>query len=364
MAVSKLHEVLETGVQVGASDVHIREGSPVMLRVDKQLQEIADFVPSRDYLDQVLKEICTARDLAAYSEHGDADFAHYEDDVGRFRVNLHRQRSLIAMTLRHIKAKVPNLAQLGLPEVVLRIAEAERGIILVAGTTGSGKSTTMACMLEHMNENLSRHVITIEDPIEFHFVDKSSFFEQREVGMDTSSFDSALIHALRQDPDVIVVGEMRNRHSFDTALTAADTGHLVLSTLHTSNAPQSVQRILDFYQEEERNQVRQALATNLQAIICQRLIPRASGKGVAPALEIMINAPIVRKLLEENKLDKLHQAIAASSNDGMTTFDQCLLKMVNEGQITEEMALQKSTNREMLKMNLKGIFLSGNAILG
>ena len=271
---------------------------------------------------------------------------------------------MMALTFRHIKAKLPNFTDLGLPEVIQKIAADERGIILVTGTTGSGKSTTLAAMLEYMNCNFGRHVITVEDPIEYHYEDKYCVFEQREVGPDTSSFDSALIHALRQDPDVIVVGEMRNRDSFDTALTAADTGHMVMSTLHTSNAPQSIQRILDFYEEEERKQVRLSLASCLHAIISQRLVPKVGG-GRAPALEIMINTPVVRKLLEEDKLDKLASAIEAGEHDGMMSFNQCLLKLVNDSIITEETALDNATNPEQLQMNLKGIFLTtGSAILG
>jgi len=365
MAQTKFHDLLAAGVEAGASDWHIREDSTVVLRVDGELREIEGFIPDKEFLTAAVEEIATEKDLQTYDEHGDADFAHSEDDVGRFRVNLHRQRNLMALTLRHIKSKVPDLAKLGLPAVLQTVASKERGIVLVTGTTGSGKSTTLACMLEYMNTHFARHIITIEDPVEFSFTDRTSVFEQREVGMDTSSFQSALIHALRQDPDVVVVGEMRSRNSFDTALTAADTGHMVMSTLHTSNASQTIQRILDFYPDEERDQVRIALSVNLQAIICQRLLPKAIGKGVAPALEIMLNTPSVRKLLEENKLDKLPLAIESSTNDGMQTFDQCFLKLVNDGIITEDMALEKATNPEKLRMNLQGIFLSsGSSILG
>ncbi len=365
MAISNLREILQVGVEAGASDWHIRQDSTVVLRVSGELTEVEGFVPDYAFLSESLKQMCTERDLANYEEHGDSDFAHSEDDVGRFRVNLHRQRGLIALTFRHIKAQVPNFNNLGLPPVLQDIAAYERGIILVTGTTGSGKSTTLAAMLEYMNSTFGRHIITIEDPIEYHFEDRSCVFEQREVGPDTSSFDSALIHALRQDPDVIVVGEMRHRHSFDTALTAADTGHLVMSTLHTSNASQSIQRILDFYEEEERKNIRMALASNLVAIVSQRLVPKASGSGVAPANEVMIRTAIIRKLLEEDKLDKLPMAIEGGEHEGMMSFNQCLLKLVNAGTITEELALEKATNPEQLQMNLRGIFLNtSGSILG
>ncbi len=361
---SKLRAILETGVQAGASDWHIREGSPVALRVDAQLVEISDFMVETDFLHSAVKEMTHEKDRKKYEEAGDADFAHYEDEIGRFRVNLHRQRGLMALTLRHIKDKVPDLEKLGLPKIVQTIAATERGIILVTGTTGSGKSTTLACMLEYMNQNIPRHIITIEDPIEYNFEDKKCIFEQREVGLDCITFASALHGALRQDPDVICVGEMRTRDSFDMALTAAQTGHLVMSTAHTSNAGQTVQRILDLYPADERKQVRLSLSSCLSAIVCQRLMPRAVGKGVVPGLEILINSPVVRKLLEEDKLDKLAAAIEASTSDGMMSFNQCLLGLVNEGLITEEVALERATNPEALRMNLKGIFLSGGGIIG
>jgi len=365
MPQSKFQAILEAGVEGGASDWHIREDSTVALRIDAGLVEIADFVPDKEFISAAVDEIIDERGKKTFDETGDADFAHQEDGVGRFRVNLHRQRGKMALTFRHIKDKVPDYKGLGLPEILLKIASEERGIVLVTGTTGSGKSTTMACMLEFMNDNFARHIITIEDPIEYHFEDRSCIFEQREVGIDTISFNSALIHALRQDPDVIMVGEMRHRDGFDTALTAADTGHMVMSTMHTSNASQTIQRIFDFYGHDERDQIRQSLATNLAAIICQRLMPRAVGRGVVPALEIMINTGTIRKLLEQDKLDKLPQAIEASRNEGMQSFNQCLLDLCNEGLITEDLALEKATNPEMLRMNLNGIFLgTDNAILG
>ncbi|HAR66306.1 MAG TPA: twitching motility protein [Lentisphaeria bacterium] len=363
MGRSTFGPILETGIEAGASDWHIRENSTVILRVDAQLVEISDFTVTPQFLDQALSEVVTERDMNKYIETGDADFAWSEDDVGRFRVNFHRQRGLRSLTFRHVKDKVPNLGALGLPPVLLDLAESERGIILVTGTTGSGKSTSMACMLQHMNAKFARHIITIEDPIEYIFEDSRSVFEQREVGLDCITFDSALVAALRQDPDVIVVGEMRRRESFDAALTAADTGHMVMSTLHTSNAAQSIQRILDFYPNEERREILMALANNLRAIVCQRLMPRAIGKGVVPALEVMINTGLIKKLLEEDRVNTLMQAIEASAGDGMMSFNQCLMGLVDEGKITEEVALSAATNPEALKMNLRGIFLGNDSVI-
>lgn len=361
---TKLRAILETGVQARASDWHIRENHTVVLRVDAQLVEVADFVPDRKFLQEVMAEICDERATKAFNETGDADLAHQEEGVGRFRVNVHKQRNLISLSMRHVKDQVPDVHALGLPDIILKVAEMPRGIVLITGTTGSGKSTTLACMLEHLNQTRAEHVITIEDPIEYTFKDVNCIFEQREVGIDTQSFLKGLISALRQDPNTIVVGEMRDRVSFDTALMAADTGHMVLTTLHTTNSPQTIQRILDFYPHEERQQIRMALATNLAAICCQRLMPRAVGKGVIPGLEVLINTPLVRKLVYEGQLEKLPNAIEAGQGEGMMSFNQCMLGLVNRGLITEETALEHASNPEALKMNLKGIFLSDGGIIG
>jgi twitching motility protein PilT len=357
MVTSLFHDILSLGVNEGASDWHIRENRPVGLRVNGTLVEI-DFVPDTEFLHKAVAQIVKPLLMDAYERTGDADFAFEEEGVGRFRANLHRQRGMMSLSLRHVKSKVPPLEELGLPPIVHQIAQRHRGIVFVTGTTGSGKSTTLACMIEYMNAQMNRHIVSIEDPIEYSFEDKHCIIEQREVGLDTESFRSALIHVLRQDPDVIVIGEMRNRETFETALTAAETGHLVLTTLHTMNAGQSIMRILDFYSQDERDAVRNSLASALQAIICQRLVPRASGKGVVPAVEILINTPIVTKLLSEDRINRLDAAINAGTEEGMMSFNHCLLELANSGTITEDAALDFSNNREALQMNLRGIFLS------
>jgi twitching motility protein PilT len=258
--------------------------------------------------------------------------------------------------MRFVKAQIPSFAELHLPDQLAKIATAERGIVLVTGATGCGKSSTLAAMLEHINLHEKCHVITLEDPIEFVFEDKNSVIEQREVGLDTLSFERALVHVMRQDPDVIMIGEMRDSQSFMAALAAADTGHLVFSTLHTTNAYSVIGRVLDFFPAHERDQLRRQIATNLQAVICQRLVPAIQG-GVVPAVEIMINTPMVRKLIEENRLDKLSAAVETGTEDGMQTFNQALYKLVKAKMITEEEALAKATNPDALRMNFRGIFL-------
>jgi twitching motility protein PilT len=292
------------------------------------------------------------------------DFSYFEPGTGRFRTNLFQQRGSFAFAMRFVKTTVPSFRELGLLEVIHKIAEAPRGITLVAGSTGSGKSTTLAAMLEHINANFKKHIVTMEDPIEFVFEDNQSVIEQREVGLDTQSFSHALKHVLRQDPDIIMIGEMRDSTSFMAAMSAADTGHLVLSTLHTTNAAQSIGRILDFFKAEEREQVRRQLAGTMQAVICQRMIGTIAG-GMTPALEILINTSTVKKLIEENRLDKLPAAIETGTEDGMLTFNQALFQLVKDGKVSQKEALAKASNPQALEMNFKGIFLDeGRRILG
>jgi twitching motility protein PilT len=365
MANTLLHNVLEKAVSSEASDVHIKERSPVAYRIDGEMVS-SDFIPDLEILERFMSQVSSPDQVELFRKTGDLDISHHEDDVGRFRVNIHRQRNMLCMNFRYVKNKIMTFEQLGLPNVLRKVSEAARGIVILTGTTGSGKSTTLAAMLEYVNTKFHRHIITIEDPIEYEFEDRLAFFEQREVGIDTISFASALKHSLRQDPDIIMVGEMRDRSSFEAALQAADTGHLVMSTLHASNATQTLNRILDFFEESEQDSIREALALNLVAVISQRLVPKAIGNGRAPAIEIMLNTPMVYKLIHDNRLEKLPAAVAAGKNDGMVTFNQCLYELVNEGTITEEDALEASDNPEALKMNFKGIFLSAgdNQIIG
>jgi len=237
-----------------------------------------------------------------------------------------------------------------------QIAEAPRGIVLVSGATGCGKSTSLAAMIEHINESSKKHVITLEDPIEYVFEDNQSVIEQREIGLDTASFTMGLKHILRQDPDIIMIGEMRDGISVTAAINSADTGHLVLSTVHTTNASQGVSRVLEFFKADEREQVRRQLAATLKAIVCQRMVPSIEG-SVIPAQEILMNTPIVRKLIEENRLDKLSAAIETGTEDGMLSFNQHLFQLVKDGKITKEAALAKASNPQALEMNFQGIFL-------
>ncbi len=286
----------------------------------------------------------------------EVDFSYLAESLGRFRVNVYQQRGQYCIAMRYVKAQIPSLQDLNLPPQLADVANETRGIVLVTGATGSGKSSTLAALIHHINETRRNHIITLEDPIEYLFDDNLSVIEQREVGLDTLSFERALSHVLRQDPDVIMIGEMRESQSFMAALTASDTGHQVLSTLHTTTAYQSVGRILDFFPSHEREQIRSQLALNLRAVICQRLVPAING-SVVPAVEIMRSTPTVRKLIQNDQLDKLSAAIETGNEDGMQTFNQSLYKLVQAKQITEENAIAHASNADALKMNLRGIFL-------
>ena len=355
--------ILQTAVQGGASDIHVKVGGPIIFRINRQLVAIEAPTPTENWIDKIVEHIVPKHAKTRLEEEREVDFSYFMPGVGRFRTNCFQQRGQFCLALRYVKTQVPSFEELGLLPVVKTLAEAPRGIVLVAGSTGSGKSTTLAAMIEHVNASGKKHIITLEDPIEYVFEDNQSVIEQREVGLDTVSFQHALKHVLRQDPDVIMIGEMRDAQSFQAAMSAADTGHLVLSTLHTTSAGLSVNRILDFFKADEREQVRRQLAGTLRAVICQRMVTTVTG-SVTPALEVMINNGTVKKLMEENRVDKLPAAIETGSDDGMLSFNQSLFNLVKEGKVTEKDALAKASNPQALEMNFKGIFLDeGRRIL-
>ncbi len=355
--------ILQTAVENGASDVHIKIGAPVVFRINRQLIAIESPLPTEEWVNNSIKNIIPAHAAKILETEREVDFSVHMDGIGRFRTNVFQQRGQFCLAMRYVKTNIPKFSELGLIDIVRRIAESPRGIVLVAGSTGCGKSTTLAAMLEHINQTQKKHVITLEDPIEYVFPDKESVIEQREVGLDSISFHNGLKNVLRQDPDIIMIGEMRDDISFSAAMSAADTGHLVLSTLHTTTAAQSITRILDFFKAEEREQIRRQLAGTLQAVICQRMVGTIAG-AMTPALEIMINTPTVRKLIEENRLDKLPAAIETGVEDGMQNFNQALFQLVQDKKVSKEEALAKATNPQALEMNFKGIFLDeGRRIL-
>jgi twitching motility protein PilT len=358
------HKILKTAMQGGASDIHIKVGTPVVFRINRELISIDCPIPTEQWLNEVVDKMTPPHMKKKLEDDREVDFSYHLPEVGRFRTNIFQQRGTWALAMRYVKNRIASFEELGLLESIKSLAESPRGIVLIAGSTGSGKSTTLAAMIEHINSNFKKHIVTLEDPIEFVFEDNQSVIEQREVGLDTSSFYGALKHVLRQDPDIIMLGEMRDAVTFTAAMSAADTGHLVFSTLHTTTAAQSITRIMDFFKADEREQIRRQLAGTLRGVVCQRMVPTIDGK-MTPALEIMTNSPVVKKMIEENRLDKLTAAVETGSDDGMITFNQCLFNLVKAGRITEKEALSKASNPQALEMNFKGIFLNeGGRIVG
>jgi twitching motility protein PilT len=351
-----LHSLLKFAVNMGASDIHVKPDHHATIRIAGELFPVQVDPPTKEQVEEIVHHMLPRHLEARLEREKEVDFSYLDGSLGRFRTNIYYQRGLPCIAIRHVRTHIPSFTELHLPTQLSKIAASERGIIIVTGTTGCGKSSTLAAMVEHINQTEKCHIITLEDPIEYMFTDRQSVVEQREVGLDTLSFERALVHVMRQDPDVIVIGEMRDSQSFMAALAAADTGHLVLTTLHTTTAYHSIGRILDFFPAHERDQMRRQLAATLQAVICQRLVPASAG-GVVPAVEIMINTPTVRKFIEDNKLDKLSAAIETGTDEGMQTFNQALFNLVKAKMITEENALAKASNPEALRMNFRGIFL-------
>ena len=356
-------KILKAAVDGGSSDIHIKQGNPIIFRINTDLITVEAPTPTSEWMDTIIEGIIPDHARERLQRDREVDFSYLEPGVGRFRTNIFQQRGTFAIAMRYVKTDIPSFEELGLLQIVRKLAEAARGIVLVCGITGSGKSTTLAAMIQHINDNFRKHIITLEDPIEYVFTDKESVVEQREIGLDTQSFGFGLKHVLRQDPDVIMVGEMRDAISFKAAIAAAETGHLVLSTMHTTDAGQSISRILDFFQPEERDQIRRQLASTIHAVICQRMVPTIAG-SVTPAMEILINNSTIKKLILDNKLEKLGNAVEGGRDDGMINFNGALFDLVKAGIVSEKDAMLKATNAQALEMNFKGIFLSeGNKIL-
>ena len=356
--------LLRHAVEARASDIHLKGGGPVVLRVDRQLRDLDWKTPTDSWLREVIGALVPAHLREPYAAGREVDFAFAVEGLGRFRTNIFQQRGEVALALRLVKEEIRSFGELNLPDTIRRISEAPRGIVIVAGAIGSGKSTTLAAMLDHVNSTKRKHIVTIEDPIEYLFADKQSVIEQREIGLDTMSFSTALRHVLRQDPDIIVIGEMRDAESAMAAMSAANIGHLVITTLHTADAMQSVQRVLEFFPVEQREYARQLFAATLRAVICQRLV-NSTDSGVLPALEILVNTISVAKAIEGGQTEKLPGIMELGTNEGMQTFDQALRAMVAANRITREEALAHAANPDLLRMSFQGVNLSeGTRILG
>lgn len=350
-----INELLDVLLKQDASDLHIKVGNHPMLRVDGKMvfqTKMPRLTPQ--LVEEVIDSMLDEHQRKAYEENWETDFAYEYDDKARFRVNVFHQRGTKAAVLRVIPTRVRTMEELQLPQVIRDFCDRPRGLILVTGPTGSGKSTTLAAMIDHINSNREEHIITIEDPVEFVHTNKKSLVNQRQVGTDTGSFSGALKSALRQDPDVVLIGEMRDLETISTAITTAETGHLVLATLHTTGAAQTVDRVIDVFPPEQQQQIRMQLSQNIQGVISQTLVPKATGRGRAAAFEIMVPTGALRNLIRDGKTFQIPAMIQTGRNVGMMSLEQSLYGLLKKHIITKESAFNKSMDREHLEELITG----------
>lgn len=359
-----LNEILTIAFKAKGSDIHIKTGLPPIVRIDGRLHPIPNAARlSPEFVAETAQSMMNDRQRRMFEENYEVDLAYAVPGLGRFRVSVYRQRGTVAMVFRSIAFIIPTLEGLNLPPVMQKICKEERGLILVTGTTGSGKSSTLAAMIDCINSQRTCNIITIEDPVEFLHRDNKSIISQREVGSDTPTFSAALKGALRQDPDVILVGEMRDYETIETAMTAAETGHLVMSTLHTMDAAETINRIIGVFPPYHQRQVRIQLASIIKAVVSQRLVPRADGKGRVPAVEVMLASARVRECIDDkDKTKQLNDAISQGFvTYGMQTFDQSLMRLYSGKLITYEEALRQSSNPDDFALKVSGISSTSDA---
>jgi len=353
-----LHGLLRLTIERRASDLHLKVGAPPVLRIDHQLVPVQDrpCLTQAD-LETTVSLVTTEPQRRQFAQRRELDLSYGIAGLGRFRTNLFQQRGMVGAVFRAIPLKIETIEALNLPPVIGKLAMEPRGMVLVTGTAGSGKSTTLAAMIGHINNNRTGHIVTIEDPIEFLHVDNRCLINQREVGIDTESFADALRSALRQDPDVILVGEMRDHDTISTAIVAAETGHLVVSTLHTIDAAETINRIIAIFPPYQQRQIRMQLSSLLRGVISMRLIPQADGKGRVPAVEIMVATSTIREYIaDSDKTRKIPEAIAAGVSEyGMQTFDQSLMSLYRQGLVSYEEALKWSSNPNDFALKVRGI---------
>ena len=346
-------DIIKTAIEANASDIHLLIGKPPMIRRHGQVIPLVQFpVLTAEKSKELIYSMLYEDQIQRFEESLELDSSFEIPHVSRFRVNVLRQKNGVEAVLRVISSGIPDPKSLGLTAPIINLTKLPRGLVLVTGPTGCGKTTTLACLIEIINQTRKEHILTIEDPIEFVYESKGCIVRQREVGANTLSFNNALKHALRQDPDVILVGEMRDLETISLAISAAETGHLVFATLHTQDAPQTVDRIIDVFPPHQQQQVRTQLSTSLQAVICQQLLPRADGKGRVAAREVMIVTPAVSNLIREGKTHMIYSAIETGMKFGMMTMDTHLAMLVKERLVLPEEALSKAQNPEQLRMKL------------
>lgn len=340
------YDILLYAKEQRASDVHIKVGSPPIIRVDGHLNKIDEDIFHPDDTLELVKDVLRIDQFETLEEKGEIDFSYSMEGVGRFRVNAYRQRGSYCMAMRMVNVDIPTLRQLSIPEAVANLATLKSGLVLVTGPTGSGKSTTLASLIQSINETRGVHILTLEDPIEYLFRNDKAIIGQREIGMDSNNFNNALRATLRQDPDIILVGEMRDLETIEIALTAAETGHLVFSTLHTVGASKTIDRIIDAFPSHNKEQIRVQVASVLQGVVSQQLLPMKTGIGRVPACEIMIPNTAIRNLVREHKNHQIINAIQTGRQQGMITMDDSLRDLFRRGLISKEVAIEHAFDRE------------------
>jgi len=352
----KVSELLQLMLKAGISDIHFKAGSAPHLRVHGELTPTTFDKFTGSSLEEMAFSLMNAHQKAKFEKDHELDMSYAIDEVSRFRVNIYRQRGTIALTLRVVPLKVKTFEELNLPiDVLKKLCGEQRGLVLVAGITGSGKTTTLNSIVNFINEGYTYQIVTVEDPIEFYHVDKKSSIVQREIGPDTDSYKTALKYALRQDPDVIVIGEMRDYEAISAAITAAETGHLVISTIHTADAVHTIDRIVDAYPPHQQHHVRGQVARILKGVVAQRLLPSGDGSMRWPATEVLVGSSLVRKLLADGKPEDIYRSMEQGEYYKMHTFDQDLIRLVQAKKISMEEAVQNATNPEDLTLKARGI---------
>ena len=357
--------LLRHTVEVGASDLHIKAGNVPFVRVDGELRPSTFPATTSADTEAISESIMPEHKKREFSQRHEADFGFTMAGVGRFRINVYRQRGHVGLAIRRVRSDVPTFEELLLPPVMRQLGDSQRGLVLITGPTGTGKTTTIASMIGYINRTRRAHIVTIEDPIEVMHEDDLSIIEQREIGLDTESYAAALKHVIRQDPDVIFVGEIRDGDSALSAIQAAETGHLVISTLHTTDATETINRVLDLFPAQQQREVRTSFAGALRGIVSQRLAPRADGKGRVPAIEVLVaNGRVYERIIDPEATMEIHDIIREGEYYGMQTFDQSLVRLVQDGLVTEEDAKRVATNPHDFVLALRGVLTRGAPSLG
>lgn len=358
------NSLLQLAVDNGASDIHVKSNKAALLRMSGRLEPIDMDPMTVNQILAFIEESCPPQFFERWQTDNQVDYSYRLEDVGRFRVNAFYQRGTPSMVFRHVKDQPPTFEDLQHePDIFMDLCKQSDGIVLVCGPTGSGKSSTMAAMLNWINHNQSKHVVSLEDPIEFTYSDVQCSFNQREVGIDTPSFSLGMTTVLRQDPDIILIGEMRDAETFNTALSAAETGHYVFGTLHSSNAQQAVQRLFEFYPPDQHFGLRRQIAYSLRATITQKLVPALEGGGRLPVVEIFVVDQMARTVISEGQFEKIPSVLEAGKDSGSKSFNQDLYRLIKDGRISKATGLAVSPNPKALEMNLKGIFLSSGGLV-